>query len=238
MVNKPSNTVVIAGLSDAIALAIARRLAAQGDSIALLGGEALKLAPVLGNEGARVEVLHADVSDRWAVHEAIMQAEQQLGSIKRLICGVPVPALSQVSPVSVTTFADWSAQVEAPLVRVLSVCQGALPRLTCCKGAILFFLSDRVAIGLRDGAAYAAGQSALYSFVKCLARECAPAGVRVNAVATGAIPLRKQAQAAAKAATRDVEQPEELAALADFLLSERASYITGQLVQPHKSGRA
>ena len=219
---KPSGTVaVIAGTCDATALAIARRLTIRGDGIALLGNEALKLQPLLASDKAAIEALHADVSDRRAVEQAIAHAQQKLGSIKRLICGMSVQA--QPKPLSAMTYADWSTQVEAPLTQFLSISQGAFPSLANCKGAILFLLSDHAAIGLRHAAAHASVQSSLESFIKCLAREFASADVRVNAISSGTVVVSGKIE-------KGNELSEDIAALADFLLSKRAPYITGQLV--------
>jgi 2-hydroxycyclohexanecarboxyl-CoA dehydrogenase len=221
---------LLTGLGDGIGRAIARRMALRGDGIALLGAKARTIAPWLRDNAAPVECLEIDFADHVAVEEAIARVEERLGALKRLVCGVE--AREHRAPLIATTLADWAAIVEAPLVRALQVCQSALPRLEVSKeGSILFILSDYAVIGLRGGAAIAAGHSALYSFAKCLAREFAPAGIRVNAVAAGTM-TDGDSGAMPAPIGRNV-RPEEVAAIADFLLGTRASYITGQLVQPN-----
>jgi NAD(P)-dependent dehydrogenase (short-subunit alcohol dehydrogenase family) len=90
---------------------------------------------------------------------------------------------------------------------------------------LLFLVDGQVASEVWRRVAYA---SALKSFVKSVAREFAPAGVRVNAIVGS--PLFPPQNPGT-----DLRSSEELAALADFLLSERSSYITGQTLDA--SGR-
>ena len=171
-------------------------------------------------------------ADHAAVEEVIVRAEARLGPVKRLVCGVEAP--EHRAPLDATTLSDWASTVEAPLERALQVCQAALPHLKASsEGSILFILSDYAVIGLRGGAAIAAGHSALYSFAKCLAREFAPAGIRVNAVAAGTMIDGNSGPEGVPAPMGRIVRPEEVAAAADFLLGARASYITGQLVQPN-----
>jgi NAD(P)-dependent dehydrogenase (short-subunit alcohol dehydrogenase family) len=95
-------------------------------------------------------------------------------------------------------------------------------------------------------AAYAAAKSAIYSLVKSLAVAFAADGIRVNALGPGPIdtPLLRAGRSADEwegTRRRFIEtlpmhrlgQPEEVAAVADFLLSDRSSYITGQIVHPN-----
>jgi NAD(P)-dependent dehydrogenase (short-subunit alcohol dehydrogenase family) len=99
---------------------------------------------------------------------------------------------------------------------------------------------------MRHAANYAAAKTALYSLTKSLALEFAPYGIRVNAVGPGPIdtPLLRSRGAPADWDDRLKEyqarlpmqrlgQPDDVASVVDFLLSDRASYITGQLVQPN-----
>jgi NAD(P)-dependent dehydrogenase (short-subunit alcohol dehydrogenase family) len=233
MVNAAARSAtLLTGLDDGIGRAIARRMASRGDGIALLGAKACTIAPWLRENAVPVECLGIDSADHAAVEEAIVRAEERLGPVKRLVCGVEAP--EHRAPLDATTLSDWASTVEAPLERALQVCQAALPRLKASsEGSILFILSDYAVIGLRGGAAIAAGHSALYSFAKCLAREFAPAGIRVNAVAAGTMIDGNSWPEGVPAPMGRIVRPEEVAATADFLLGARASYITGQLVQPN-----
>ena len=97
-----------------------------------------------------------------------------------------------------------------------------------------------------NGAAYCAAKSAIFSMTKSLAREFAGDGIRVNALGPGPIdtPILRSGRndeeyQAARIAYAErlplgrLGQPEEVAACADFLLSERSSYINGQIIHPN-----
>jgi NAD(P)-dependent dehydrogenase (short-subunit alcohol dehydrogenase family) len=114
------------------------------------------------------------------------------------------------------------------------------------KGAILITSSDYAIIGMPTAANYAAAKTAPYSLTKSLALEFAPYGIRVNTIGPGPIdtPLLRAGRTEAEWQDRleayenrlpmkRLGQPEEVASVVDFLLSHRASYITGQLLQPN-----
>jgi 3-oxoacyl-[acyl-carrier protein] reductase len=221
-----SQATVIAGLDKDIAQAIALRMAARGDRVALMGAD--DAARMTGSEPAGIEILDCDLLDPAAIESALARAEDRLGPLDHLVLGTGVPGLQ--APLNATTRADWENAVDAMLTVAFHLCRAALPRLTTRKrGSLLFVLSDYAIIGLRDGAAFAAGQTALYSFAKSIAREFAPAGIRVNCLGMGWTPTGADGEVPMGRPGR----PDDVAAVADFLLSDRASYLTGQLLQPN-----
>ncbi len=127
------------------------------------------------------------------------------------------------------------------------VTQAVLPQMVERRaGSIVIMSSDYAVKGMRNGAAYAAAKTALYSLCKTLAGEFAPFGIRVNAVGPGPIdtPLLRRGRSPAQwedhkqarvqsVPMKRLGQPEEVAALVDFLLGPRSSYITGQLIHPN-----
>jgi NAD(P)-dependent dehydrogenase (short-subunit alcohol dehydrogenase family) len=114
------------------------------------------------------------------------------------------------------------------------------------RGAILMMSSDFAIIGMQGAAAYAAAKTAVYSLAKSLALAFAADGIRVNALGPGPIdtPLLRAGRSTdewERLQQRFIEtlpmhrlgRPEEIAAVADFLLSDRSSYITGQIIHPN-----
>lgn len=126
-------------------------------------------------------------------------------------------------------------------------CQAVLPAMCAAgKGAIVNMSSDFAVMGVPGGAAYTAAKSAIYSLTKSLALEFAPHGIRVNALGPGPIdtPILKSERTeeewqAVRALHSErlpvgrLGRPEEVAAVLDFLISDRSSYITGQIIHPN-----
>jgi NAD(P)-dependent dehydrogenase (short-subunit alcohol dehydrogenase family) len=113
-------------------------------------------------------------------------------------------------------------------------------------GAIVNTSSDFAVMGVAGIATYTAAKTAIYSLTKSLALEFAPHGIRINAVGPGPIdtPLLRSgrapgeedaalAQQRARVPMGRLGKPEEVAAVVDFLLGERSSYITGQIIHPN-----
>lgn len=218
-----SNVSAIAGVQAPIAQSIAQRLRARGNRVVLVG-DISESNPA--RKADDVDTVACRLSDRPAIESALADIQDRIGPLEHLVIGSATPG--RLASLSAATRADWAKEVEAPLITAFHLCQAVMPRLMARKrGSLLFVLSDYAIVGLRDGTPFAAGQTALYSFAKGVAREFAPMGIRVNCVGTGwspateGIPLGRQTE------------PDDVAAAADYLLSDRASYVTAQLLQPN-----
>jgi NAD(P)-dependent dehydrogenase (short-subunit alcohol dehydrogenase family) len=243
----PPTVTVISGAASGIGRATAVRLAARGDHVALLDMDAGKLestASSILEAGGRAESWQVDVRDRPAIERVCAGVVDRLGTITYVFSNAGITGRQ---PVSAMTLAEWNAVVDTHLTGSFHLCQVALAHMVRQKrGAVVLTSSDYAVAGMPDQAHYAAAKTALYSLTKALALELAPHGIRINAVGPGPIdtPLLRAGRTAAEWEERlrvlharipmgRLGRPEEVASVVEFFLSDRASYITGQLIQPN-----
>ena len=247
MVAAPNSRVtVITGGGSGMGQATALRLARNGDRVCIcdLNADAVDgTAERIRADGGSVFTGVVDVRDQAQVIAWIAQVIEKYGQIDCLFSNAGVNARALVANM---TLAQWSLLIDTHVTGTFNFCQAVLRHMVPRQaGAIVITSSDFAIIGVANAANYCAAKTALYSLTKSLALEFAP-HIRVNAIGPGPIdtPLLRanRTQEEFETARRTFEgrlpikrlgQPEEVAAVVDFLLSDRAAFITGQLIQPN-----
>jgi NAD(P)-dependent dehydrogenase (short-subunit alcohol dehydrogenase family) len=191
-------------------------------------------AALVEAEGASAHVLTADVSDPDACAGVVDAAAAAMDGLDGLVCNVGIGAGMGMQG---TTAEQWDDVFAVNVRAHFLLCRAALPRLG--EGASIVFVSS--VAGLRAGTripAYDSSKAALAGLCRHVALEGSRAGVRANVVAPGLIdtPLGRRATAGRPSRARTPvplgrqASAWEVAAPVVFLLSDDASYVTGQIL--------
>lgn len=178
--------VVISGAGSGIGEATAVRFAQRGDTVVLLGRRPDALNGVAQQCGAHALAIPCDVSDMQAVTEAIGHINSKFGRIDVLVSAagtnLPERAVGQL------TADSWQMMIDTNLTGAFYLISQALPLLRAAKGIIIGIGSTSVprpsSLG---GASYNAAKSGLTAFVRTLAQEEAPHGVRATMIQPGEV---------------------------------------------------
>jgi len=233
-----ARAVLVTGASRGIGKAIALQLGIKGYAVGVnylkRKDEADEVVKSITNNGGSALALQADVGDRKQVAEMVEILSSQFGDIHGLINNAGIYERKKFNELTVD---DWDATIKTNLTGTFLCTKTALPHMGS-GGRIVNIASVLAHIGSGQGAHYAASKAGIIGFTKSLARELAARNITVNVVAPGATetdiiahdtPGMRKAREKITPIGR-VGQPEEIADAVTFLLSEKASYITGETI--------
>lgn len=235
---------LVTGAGNGIGAATAHWLAVNGATLALIDCDAKALdrtANALRGNGARVTTFALDLTDAAKVEATVDRIESALGAIDHL---AHVAGIFRAGDALDTDAQDWDACM-AVNARALFVTTRAIAArmATRRRGSIVAVGSNAAATPRTGMAAYAASKAAASQYLRCLALELAPLGVRCNLVSPGSTDTAMQRAFAGSDAARTqvltgaperwrlgiplgrIAQPEDVAEAIGFLLSDRARHI-------------
>jgi acetoin reductase-like protein len=237
--------VLVTGAGGGIGRAIALRLARDGWDVAVndidsAGAE--RVAAEVRAVGVRAAAVSGDVGDRDAAGRMTRATLEALGSIDVLVNNAGIVRLARLAEM---TEADWRALFRVNVDGVFFCCQAVVPQMIARhRGSIVNIASWNGKVGVPYFGAYCATKFAVLGLTQALAKEVASHGIRVNAVCPGIVAgtaMRAQVEETAQqlglptAAERvaavplgRLAEPEDVARVVAFLVSEEAAYMTGQ----------
>ena len=241
----PGRVAVVTGGARGIGAATARLLAERGAVVAVIDldtPEAADTAAAIDRLGGRAIGIGCDVTSRCAVQAAFDQVVAELGETHILVNNAGVLRDNLLDD---ATDDEWDT-VMAVHLRGAFLCSQVAQRQMVAQGwGRIVNLSSVAALGNRCQAGYSAAKAGLQGFTRTLAIELGPSGITVNAVAPGFIVTamtaamatwrgvsfeRFQQAMAERAQVRRVGHPADIAHAIGYLVSEEASFVTGQVL--------
>jgi 3-oxoacyl-[acyl-carrier protein] reductase len=223
-----SRSVLVTGGNRGIGLAIARRLAAGGDSVTVTSrsGE-----PVEG-----LSVVRCDVTDAASVDAAFGQAEKEQGPVEVLVSNA---GITRDQLLALMKEEDFAAVLDTNLTGAYRVAKRAVRGMMRQRRGRLVFVSSVVGLlGSAGQSNYAASKAGLVGLARSLARELAPRNITANVVAPGfvdtdmtaALAAEQKAKILAAVPLARYASPGEVAGAVAFLAGDDAAYITGAVI--------
>lgn len=236
--NLAGRVAVITGASKGLGRQMAQSLAAAGAAVALVARSETLLQGVaadIRNQGGKAEVLAADVTDEAGVSEVARQVAEKLGVCDILINNA---GMNNRKSIEDFTLAEWNEILAVNLTGPFLLSRAFVPGMKKKRfGRVLNMTSIMSHVSLPSRTGYSSTKAGLLGFTKSLALELAPFNITVNGISPGPFgtemnkPLmedpEKNAMFTARIPVGRWGKVEEIGALAVYLCSEEAGFITG-----------
>lgn len=233
-------TALVTGGAKGIGAAIVQRFAAEGASVAFVDADETAGRALSGD--TRTLFVAGDVTRRGLAAQAVAAAVERFGRLDILVNNA---GITHAAPFLDLDEADFDRVLAVNLRSYFTMGQAAARQMAAqgAGGAIVNMSSVNAVLAIPDQVPYVVSKGAVNQLTRVMALSLAPHRIRVNAIGPGTIATelaRKAVMASDEARRRLLSrtpmkrlgEPEEVAAVAVFLASDDASYLTGQVVYP------
>ncbi|MAZ92075.1 MAG: 3-oxoacyl-[acyl-carrier-protein] reductase [Maricaulis sp.] len=236
MFDLTGKTALVTGATGGLGNAIARKLHAQGATVALSGTRENVLQELAGELGERTHVLPCNLSDAEAVDALPRQAAEAMGALDILVANAGITKDQLLMRMKDE---DWDTVMRINLESYFRLSRAALRGMMKARWGRIIGITSVVGVTGNPGQTnYCASKAGMIGFSKSLAQEVAARGVTVNCVAPGFIasPMTdaltddQKAAILTKIPAGDLGSGDDIAAAVVYLASSEAHYVTGQTV--------
>lgn len=238
----PGKRAVVTGAASGIGRAIATRFAGEGARVALFdrrGEEVNEVAATLASAGAVVRARVVDVTDEDEVAAAMQQTTAEWDGLDVVVANAGIQLFGEDAPVHELDLAVWRRTIDVNLTGMFLTCKHGIPALIASGGGSVICTGSPT--GLRAGSgryhAYSTSKAAVFGLARVMATTYAKRNVRVNTLVPGFTdtPLvaevigddERRSRTIARIPLGRPARAEEVAAVAVFLASDDASFVTG-----------
>jgi 3-oxoacyl-[acyl-carrier protein] reductase len=241
----PTRVAIVTGAARGIGAAVAARLAAGGQAVAVVDLDAATCAETVEKiraDGGTALAVAADVSDERAVADAVMAVAEQLGPPTVLVNNAGILRDNLLFKMSVS---DWDTVMGVHLRGAFLMSRAVQGFMVEARHGRIVNMSSVSALGNRGQANYSAAKAGLQGLTRTLAMELGRFGITVNAIAPGFI-VTDMTRATAERLGVDFAEfeaslvagipvgragtPEDVAAAAEFLTGADAGFVSGQVL--------
>jgi NAD(P)-dependent dehydrogenase (short-subunit alcohol dehydrogenase family) len=235
---------IVTGGASGIGFGIAQRLAADGAKVAVFDIDAAAADAAVATieaDGGSALAVEVDVADRASVERGVEVVRDRFGPVTILVNNAGKEGFEKFLSISLES---WNSILTVNLTGTFHCCQVVLPDMVAAGwGRIVNISSSSAQGGQPLMTHYVASKAGMIGFTKALALEFGPKGITVNTVPPGFIdtPMVRRSEAqgrlgegvehhASLTPVRRAGQPDDIAAACAYLVSEEASYVTGQVI--------